>query len=238
MRSEGSAPDFRSTYITATLGLFPRRVKGVIPTVSKRLGIFDKRPRRRWCLVITSMQTWAKRNGPSALKDYRLGTKHWGEAEATAHLVNLDRDWPGYMGAYFHHCVLDEAHMIRNEGTMSSAAIKWIGADKILLVTATSLLNSAVDFLGSLPHVLDAGPAQLCGVDEAEDIPGGQPSARRIGEEDLPDSMVASFFSTQSDYLCTMLDPKKNPNAKGPQRQQKIIADDLEEVAPIKKIPQ
>jgi hypothetical protein len=100
--------------------------------------MFNGRAKHRWALVITSMQTWAKRNGPSTLKEYRMKDKHWGDAEATARLMDLDRDWPGYLGGCFHHCVVDEAHMIRNDGTMSSAAIRWIEADKILQVTATA----------------------------------------------------------------------------------------------------
>lgn len=122
----------------------------VIEDLTKNSAIFNGKSRNAGVVVITSYHSYNQRNGPLRLKSWRMSEKKMTSLMAGAIIndPNTDGEWPGDLAGLFSVVVLDEAQLVKNMNAMVGTAIDWSAAPFYLLLTATPIYNSVMDFKG------------------------------------------------------------------------------------------
>ncbi|OCK72646.1 hypothetical protein K432DRAFT_115157, partial [Lepidopterella palustris CBS 459.81] len=140
-------------------------------------------------IIVTTLATWNRRHGPSAL--YKFRTQQYGKEFAEANRTVEDPDWPCDLRGCFETTVLDEAHMIRNVDTFLNLAILWLRSSWIILMTATPLVNGPNDILGYLQLIQSTEDNQMIAANKGCQDPR---MAKDTNPFTLPDSDPASRF--------------------------------------------
>jgi hypothetical protein len=91
-------------------------------------------------------------HGPPSQKAW-IAAKHRPELPAG----DMDPMWPHRLDGLFDHIILDEAHILRNEGSAQSITVRWLKARFHVCLSATALYNSINDFKGYLPLIIPDG---------------------------------------------------------------------------------
>ncbi|KAL4985456.1 hypothetical protein BDW68DRAFT_179742 [Aspergillus falconensis] len=116
----------------------------VVSRLSCRDTIFNGSWETQRIIIITAFQTLAKRHGPSAQAQWLANTKKVLIEEAL--LAPLDPKWEFRLKGCFGLLVIDEAHMLCNCESRQATTVEWCCGDFNLLLTATPIFNSYLDF--------------------------------------------------------------------------------------------
>lgn len=126
-------------------GLGNSRIDGILARGSQ---YFSGGERNARTVILTSPETLRARHGPTQLRNHRVSVLGWSGEAANEAFFQPDPAWDRDLSMLFDLVTIDEAHSIKNPVSALSTTVRWLKPSFMVLVTATVLPNSLVDWEG------------------------------------------------------------------------------------------